>query len=231
MISKYVSPSAYEDKSVKDRNPQMASYQGIPVDVALLPASYPMSSSLSYNSDNSEIFSAWKATIDEAKYNDEMVLFLFSSSDIGDPVTNESFKMLFSYAKDEGLIFTTPDVIVNHFRDLQNIQYQGLIDNDMASINLTNNNDHLVQHVTFRIVLPVLKSGEYKISNGDLVRSKGDGNQVTLYVSTDIPAYATQEIVIEPKTPREQIYVTLPKHPSEGQIIINLIKRAGSSLI
>jgi hypothetical protein len=230
IISRAVSPSAYGDTSMKDRNPHMASYQGVPVDVTLLPVSYPMSSSLSYYSDNSVILSAWKATIDEAMDDDEMVFFIFDLSDIGNPVANDTFSTLFSYAKKEGLTFTTPDVIVNHYRDLQKIYYRGSIDNDMASINLTNNNDHMVQHVTFRVVLPVLKSGGYKINKGEIVRTKGDENQAILYVSTDIPASATQEIVIEPETPREKIYVAFPTHPIEGKIII-LIKDANGKPI
>ena len=43
-----------------------------------------------------------------------------------------------------------------------------------------------------------------------------------VYVSTDISAHATKEIIIEPDIPREKIVVTLPQQPVEGQITISI---------
>lgn len=222
IISRSVTPATYGYSGVKNRNPQLATIQSEPVDVVLLPVSYPTSSSLSYHSDNVEIFSAWKITIDDAMDDDAIAFFIFSASEIGDPEFSEEFNTLFSYAKNRGLTFTTPDVIVGHFKNLQNIQYHGSIDGDMATINLTNNNDHMVQNVTFKVSMPVLKSGEYKVNNGAITRTKVENYRIIVYVSTDIPAYGTQEITIAPENPRETIVVTIYEQPIEGDIVISI---------
>jgi len=218
LLSRYVSPAAYGYSGVKDRNPEMAVYQGEPAEVILLPVSYPTSSSLSYESDNIEVFSAWKITMDDALDDDGLVFFIFRPSEIGDPVFSEDFKLLFAYARDKGLTFTTPDVIVSHFRDLQKIRYDGFIENDMAIINLTNNNDHTVDHVTFKITMPELKSGGYKVNRGEIIRTRGGNSRMILYVSTDIAANDFQEIIITPENPRERIFVTVPEQLIEGDI-------------
>ena len=230
MLSRSVSPSAYGDLASRDRNLRMATYHGETLDIPLLPVSYPTSNGLSYGSDNAIPVALWKTTIDNAMEDDGMVFFVFRSAEIGNPAFTENFTQIFSYAQDKGLTFTTPDVIANHFKDLQKIQYQGSIDNDMASINLTNNNDHAVSHVSFTIVLPSLKSGGYKISNGELVRTKKENNQVILYVSTDVPAHSSQEIVIEPDTPRQKIVTSFPVPLTEGTIIFSVKDADGKPL-
>lgn len=230
MLSRSVTPSAYGDLASRDRNPRMAIYHGETLEVSLLPVSYPTSNGLSNVSDNAVPLALWKTAIDNAIEDDGMVFFIFRSAEIGNPEFTENFMQVFSYAKDKGLTFTTPDVIANHYKDLQKIQYTGSVDNDMASINLTNNNDHAVSHVSFRIALPILKSGEYKVSNGELVRTKEGNNQVILYVSTDIPAYSSQEIVIEPDTPRQKIVTSFPTPLTEGSIIFSVKDTNGKPL-
>lgn len=230
MLSRSVTPSEYGDLALPDRNPRMATYHGETVDVPLLPVSYPTSNGLSYGSDNAVFLAQWKTAIDNAIVDDGMVFFIFRSAEIGNPEFTENFIKIFSYAKDKGLTFTTPDVIVNHYKDLQKIQYRGSIDNDRALINLTNNNDHTVSHVSFRIVLPILKSGGYKVSNGEMVRTIEEDNNVFLYVSTDIPPHSSQEIVIEPDTPRKKIVADFPTPLVEGNIIFSVKDTNGKPL-
>ncbi len=100
----------------------------------------------------------------------------------------------------------------------------------MATINLTNNNDDLVQQVTFRVVLPPLKTGSYTARGGNIVKTKAEDNRVIVYVSTDIPAHDTREIIIEPVVPRKTIVVTMPSRLIEGQITISIGDKDGNPL-
>lgn len=231
MLSKGVSPPYRGFVGLVNKNPQMAMYHNAPADLVLLPVSYPVSDALSTRStDNVEIFSAWNATINEAVITDGMIFLIIRSEEIGNPAYTDDFMALIAYAKNEGLTFTTPDVIANHLKNIQNIEYSGSITNDLATINLTNNNDDMVQQVTFRIVLPALKTGNYTARGGNIVRAKADKERVILYVSTDISAHATQDITLEPDIPREKIVVTQPRQPIEGQITISIEDTNGNPL-
>jgi hypothetical protein len=237
MLSKGVSPPYRGLIGLVDKNPQMAMYHNSPTDIALLPVSYPISDvlstrsdNISTGSDNTEAFTGWMASINEAAITNGMVFFIMRSEDIGNPAYTDNFKDLITYAKTSGLTFTTPDIIADHLKKIQNLQYSGSVDNDMASITLTNNNDDIVQQVAFRIVLPALKTGGYTASGGKIVRNETDKDNVILYVSTDVPAHTTQEIRIVPDTQRERIVVTMPKQPIEGQTTISIEDKNGNPL-
>jgi hypothetical protein len=230
MLSTGVSPPYRGSVGVINKNPQMATYHNAPADVALFPVSYPLSSALSTRSDKAEIFSAWKTTIDEAEITDGMIFLIIRSEEIGNPDYTDDVKALILYAKTKGLTFTTPDVIANHLKNIQNIQYSGLVNNDMAAISLTNNNDEMVRQVTFKIVLPPIKTGSYTAHGGKIVKTKADNNRVNVYVSTDISAHSTQDITIEPDTPRQKIVVTIPRQPVEGLITISMEDTGGNAL-
>jgi len=237
MLSKGVSPPYRGLIGLVDKNPQMAMYHNSPTDIALLPVSYPISDvlstrsdNISTGSDNTEAFTGWMASINEAAITNGMVFFIMRSEDIGNPAYTDNFKDLITYAKTSGLTFTTPDIIADHLKKIQNLQYSGSVDNDMASIAMTNNNDDIVQQVAFRIVLPVLKTGDYTASGGKIVRTETDKDNVILYVSTDVPAHATQEIRIVPDTQRERIVVTMSRQLIEGQTIISIEDKNGNPL-
>jgi hypothetical protein len=230
MLSTPVSPPYYGAIGTETKHPQQALYHNELSGVTLLPVSYPMSSSLSTQTDTFEILSAWKATIDESVITDGMILFIIRSSDIGNPDYTEDIKSLISYAKTKGLTFTTPDVIVDHFKKIQKIQYSGSVQGDKATINLTNNNEETVQQVTIRVVLPALKTGNYNASGGRIVRTKTDNDNIIFYVSADIPAHETKEITIEPADTRKTIVVTLPRQPIEGLVKISIKDITGKPL-
>ena len=187
------------------------------VNVILIPVSHPMSTDMSLKADNDWMFSAWKATIDEAAANDKMTLFVIRSEDIGNPAYTEDFRTLIAYAKNKGLRFTTPDVITNHVKNIQNIEYSGLLQGDMATINVTNNNDEMVPQVAFRIILPALKEGNYSARGGTITTTKADKGKMIVYASTDIPAHTSKEITIEPDTARLKIVVTQPRRAGRGK--------------
>ena len=132
-----------------------------------------------------------------------MVLLLLRSQDIGDPLYTESFVQLFSYAREKGLTFTSPARIADHFKQLQNISYSGFIDGDMASIQVKNTNHVKVRNVTFKVTLPILVNGNYRVNDGDIVRTKHENNQSILYIRTEIPADSTKNIIIEPDMPKK----------------------------
>ena len=168
------------------------------------------------------VFSQWRGVLNEIADNNEIVVFLFNSDDIGDPAYSDDFSQLFSYAKEKGYTFTTPDVIADHFRQLQNIEYSGYTDVDMASINVTNNNDEMVQRVTFSVELDELASGNYITSEGKIVKTEINNGTVSVYVSTDIPAHTSQKLVITPDSPRKSLDIQFPRFISEGLITISV---------
>jgi len=231
MFSNPVAPPYYGIIRGENRNPQLALYHNELSDVTLLPVSYPLSSSLSTQTDTSETLSAWKATIDESVITDGMILFIIRSADIGNPEYTEAIKSLISYAKIKGLTFTTTDVIADHFKKVQKVVYSGSVQGDMAKINLTNNNEEAIQQVTFRVVLPALSSGNYNVSGGGrIVRTKTEDDTIIVYVSTDIPAHETKELTLEPADPRKTIVLTMPKQPIEGLVKISVKDITGKPL-
>ncbi len=232
LLSRGVSPPYRGSIGLQDKYPQIAMYHNSPTDIALMPVSSPMSDTLSgRRSDNSQIFTAWEASINEAAVTNEMLFLIIRSEDIGNPDYTENFTMLFANAKQRGLTFATPDIIALHLKKIQNIQYSGSIKNDMATINLTNNNDVPVPQVTFKIVLPALKKGDYIVSGGKIVKTMKTGaDAVTLFISTDISEFATKEITIIPDAPREKITVMMPRQPVEGGLTISLEDKDGKPL-
>jgi hypothetical protein len=230
MISDAINAPYYGNFGVVNRDPQRAVYHGESQETVLLPISNPWSTELSTREDNTWVFSAWKATVDEAVSTDGMVLFLIRPEEIGHPEYTEDIRTLIGYAKNQSLTFTTPDEIVQYYKNIQNVQYSAFLDGDIATINLTNNNDNSVQGVTFRIVLPELKKGNYTVSGGTLVKTKSENVTAIVYVSTDITAHATKEITVQPDSPREMIIVTMPAQPTEGGLKISVTDSAGKPL-
>lgn len=210
------------------RTPQPAYVYNEPIDVVLFPVSLPKSNFLLSAKDPNTVFSDWRATIDGAADNDEMVLLLFRAQEIGDPLYTEEFMQLFSYAREKDLTFTSPARLADHFKQIQHIQYSGVVDGDSAVLNVTNTNNVTVSNVTFRVTLPVLTSGKYKAINGDIVRIKQEINQSVLYISTEIPADTTKNIIIEPDIPRKPLQVGIPQFPIEGVIEITVKDAAGN---
>ena len=198
------------------RNPRMAYYQGKPTGLVILPVSYPASSSLAPEVDNEETFSMWQDTINGLADNDEVIVFLFRSSDIGNPDYSSRFINLFTLAKQNGYTFTSPEVVTDHFRNLQNIQYSGSTDIDSATVNIVNNNSVMVRKVTFKITLDNLSSGNYTTNQGRIVKIRKDNNSQTIYVSTDIPAHSTQNLVIKPDFVRKKLTIEYPPQLIEG---------------
>ena len=85
------------------RTPQTANLYGEPTGIVLFPVSLPKSDYYTIGEGSRhDIFESWEATIDSAADNDEMVLFLFRSQEIGDPLYTDNFTQLFSYARDRG---------------------------------------------------------------------------------------------------------------------------------
>jgi len=230
MLSTPISPPYYGIIGLENRNPQMAWYHNERSDVVLLPISYPLSTTLSTHTDTSEVLSAWKAAIDESIISDGMVLFMIRSADIGNPEYTNAIRSLIEYAKTKRLTFITPDVITDYFKKIENIRYTGSIEGDTASINLTNNNNESVQDVTFRVVMPLLKSGGYNVTEGKIVKTKPDDDKIIVYISTDIPAQGSKEITVNPAEPKKKINVTLPHQPIEGSITISVNDMAGNPL-
>jgi hypothetical protein len=210
------------------RNPQMAYYHGEPTSLVMMPVSYPASSSLYVQEDPSGIFSQWQDILYEGADNNELIVFFFNAADMGDSAYSDNFNSLFSYAYEKGYTFTTPDRVADHFRQLQNIEYSGYTDMDTASINVTNNNNRTVHNVTFKVDLAALSSGNYVTSTGKIVKTEKVNTTVSVYVSTDIPAHTTQNLVLTPDSPRKSLNVRFPPIISEGWLKIKVTDATGN---
>jgi hypothetical protein len=212
------------------RNPQLAYYNGEPTDIVMMPVSYPPSTSLYTQTDPSVVFSQWYTILNEVSDNDEMVVFLINSADLNDPGYSGQFSSLFSDAEKKGYTFTSPDIIANHFRLLQNVEYSGYSDMDTASITVKNNNDKAVDKVTFKVTLEDLSSGNYITSQGKIVKTEVNNGTVSVYVSTDIPAHTTQTLVIKPDATRKSLNIQFPQFLSEGPMKITVSDEVGKPI-
>jgi uncharacterized membrane protein len=136
---------------------------------------------------------------------------------------------LIEYSKVSGLTFTTPDVVAEYIRMVENIQYTGSVEGDTASIVLTNNNNYTARDVTLKVKMPSLTGG-YDVTEAKIVKIKPDDENLVVYISTDIPAQGSRLITIRPAEPKKQMNITLPRRPIEGKVMISVNDRAGNPL-
>ena len=212
------------------RNPEIAYYHNESTGMVLLPVSYPMSSSLLLQPDPEDVFSSWKTIIDQAAKNDEMVLFVWRANDIGNPDYTDEFVNLTAYAREKGLTFTTPAALSDHYLKLQNIEYEGTIKNDMATIQVHNKNGETATEVTFKVLLPVLKTGDYNVENARIVREIRKDDNEWIYITTDLPGYSRTNLVITPESARENLSVEVPSQLIEGPITLVVRTPEGTGL-
>lgn len=231
IFSTQVNPTINGEYIKGYRTPQIAYVTSKPTSVVLLPISNWKSDILLSTTNPETIFSDWKTTIDGAENNDEMVLLLLRSQDIGNSLYTENFVHLFSYAREKNLTFTSPTRIAEHFNQLQNIRYSGFIEGDEASLNVTNTNMVTVRNVTFKVTLPALAEGNYRASDGGIVRIKHENNQSFLYISIEIPPESTKNIIIEPDMQRKTFRIEIPQLPIiEGSNAITVKDMAGNPI-
>lgn len=212
------------------RNPKSAHYRNERLPLTLLPVSYPMSSALLFQPDPADIFDSWWTTIDMASKNEELVVFVLRSGDIGNPAFSDEFDNLTSYAQERGLTFTTPDVIAAHYQLIQNIEYSGTVRNDYAEIDAVNRNPRAVADVTFKVLLPPLPEGTYIVRNATLIKNTAEGINTWFYISSNFSAGEKKLITIEPGMPREELVVELPDTLIEGRIPVVVKNKRGLPL-
>jgi hypothetical protein len=227
ILANSISPPVEGTNESGFRNPEIAYFYGKPTDMVLFPVSYPISSSLPYETDPEDIFSKWENIMDLAANNDEMALFIFRSDDIGNPAYSDRFINLTSYAKHAGLTVTTPDKIADHFRKLQYVDYTGTINNDEATIQITNRNTVSVRNVTFKVTLPNLKNREYQVANATITKKSIQGPWIWLYVTRDLGPNQSAQILISPSGKNEDMIVDLPGQPIEGSLILSVKDKDG----
>ena len=212
------------------RNPEMAYYHGTDTGTVLLPVSFPISTTLMFEPDKESVFTSWTETIDRAAKSGEMVFFILRANDIGNPRYTDDFVNLTSHAKDEGLTFTTPDVIADHYQKLRQVEYTGTIENDEAVIRVTNNNPVAVSDVAFSVSMPVLRNGDYTVANGTIVRNTTTGDVENLVIDTDLPASESAVIAVRPAQERRNMNVQIPAMPIEGQQTLLVNDSSGAPL-
>ncbi|KQC04052.1 MAG: hypothetical protein APR53_00210 [Methanoculleus sp. SDB] len=212
------------------RHPQMAQLEGKSTDLVLIPPSYPMSVSLSYSADEAGAFASWRAVIDSAYVNNDLALFLLRSTDLGNPYFSSRFSDLIAYARMRGLTFITPTAIADHYLLLQKVTWTSHRDLDSARIVMQNNNSLSVSGITFKVTMPRLATGNYQVTNGDIVRTQDLYDQLVLFITADIPAGGSTVVTVEPDVARKQFSVVLPGEPIEGEVSFTVLDEDGSAL-
>lgn len=175
------------------RHPQITYYHGEKTNLVLLPISGPLISGSTYPYSDRE--KAWRAVIDHAIKNDELVVFLWNSKDISKPENLNKILNVTKYAQEKGMTFTTPHRIAKHFSLLQNISAVISEDDSRSEIiiSVRNNNEEDVNGVTFKIKVP---NREYTVSNGKVVRINCSSSACTYYVSVDLSSKEVKNIIL-----------------------------------
>jgi uncharacterized membrane protein len=88
----------------------------------------------------------------------------------------------------------------------------------------------MVQKVTFKVKLNELKSGNYTTNQGEIVKTQKDNGTEFIYVSMDIPAHSSQNLIITPDSARKPLYVQFPKFISEGPMVLTVMDDEGKPL-
>ena len=89
----------------------------------------------------------------------------------------------------------------------------------------------MVQKVTFKVALQKLTSGNYITSQGKIVKTELSNSTEFIYVSTDIPAHTTQNIVIHRITAQKKsLQVQFPPFLSEGPMKITVKDAEGKPI-
>ena len=81
----------------------------------------------------------------------------------------------------------------------------------------------MVRGVTFKVALQGLDTGNYITSQGNVIKTEMSNNTEFIYISTDIPAHTSQNLVIGPDIPRKSLFVQFPRFLSEGPIKISVM--------
>ena len=93
---------------------------------------------------------------------------------------------------------------------------------------INNTRNGPVRNVTFKVSLPALARGNYRVTGGDIARVRTVNNQSVLYVVTEIPAESSKTILIEPDIERKPLQISIPKFPIEGPTEIVVKDESGS---
>ncbi|MBN1194603.1 MAG: Ig-like domain-containing protein, partial [Methanomicrobiaceae archaeon] len=212
------------------RHPQMAQLEGESTDLVLLPISYPMSMPLAYSADEAEMFASWRDVIDSAYANNDLALFILRSTDLANPYFSARFANLIEYARMRGLTFTTPATIAEHYRLLELVTWTSQRDLDSARITIQNDNNIPVSGITFQVEMPRLETGNYRITNGEIVRTQELYDRQVLFITADIPAGGSTVVTVEMDVPRKQFSVVLPGEPIEGEVTFSVLDEDGNPL-
>ncbi|WFN35114.1 hypothetical protein L1S32_03060 [Methanogenium sp. S4BF] len=203
------------------RQPQMAMYNGKPTGTVILPESEPRTEMLSSRKTRQEFFNDWENVIRSVSANDDMALFLMRPKDVENPVYSQDFLDILSYAKESGLTLTEPEVIANHFSNLQQIAYNSSFEMDEATITVMNKNAVPVEGVTFVVRMPMLDRDVYVVdNNGEIKKTDKYIDQNIIYVAVDLEPQQSKTITIRPGLAKKQLSVEIPGSLKEGTINI-----------
>jgi uncharacterized protein (DUF305 family) len=176
------------------RHPQMAYYRGEQTGVVLMPISEPTIGGPAYFYDDYP--TAWKAVIDSVIKNDDLCVFLWDSEKASKPEHINDTINVIKYAKEKEMTFTTPYEVAKHFKLLQNISAVVSKDDAKVTISVSNGNSEPVNGVTFRVEIP-RTNGTYIAKNGQITRTAVSPSTYSYYISTDLDAGETKEIILE----------------------------------
>jgi hypothetical protein len=210
------------------RNPKLADYHGEETNVVFIPITAPSSAYLRTDSENEDIFSQWKDTMDSVVEDGGIAFFRWDIKDIGNPDYVDKVIDLINYAKNEGMSFTTPEEIANHFKLIQKITTNVTKGIDYVILNSANHNPEEVNGITYKLEMPLINNScPYMVSNGRIPRQDIKEGNCRLFVSFDLKPGEEKEIKIEPTITRKTFDVDL-SDLFEGDRSITIMDNEGN---
>jgi len=190
------------------REAKRAYIEGNLTDVVMFPVSMPFSYMLRPQYEADEAIQQWSDIITGAQKNEGIIIFQWDIQDLADTNSLNEIEEMLYHAVQNGISFTTLDDTATHYLLMQNVYADVTRDIDEVHLAITNANPYPVTQATYRVVLPTIDgTAPYIVENGIISRQYVTGDTAVLFVSCDINAGETKEVVVHPSFERKQFLI------------------------
>jgi hypothetical protein len=221
-------PTPYESLYEEGlRHLEFAHYNGSSTGVILLPVSAPTTIYLNTGGSFDDYVYEWENTIDSVIRNDDISIFLWGSTDIGKDAYSSGIASVVEYANENGMEFSNPQDIAEHYRLLSGVQAMVSEGTDTVNVTVKNNNLEEVKGVAFRLDMPVIENAcPYRAEGAVVARIVGNVS-CQVYVSTDLGANSTASFTVEPYIEKNSFKVGLISYARGGDVGITVEDGSG----